>query len=645
VQDLTKLLAKRKREEDREKEEKVNHNINKYFSAKPATAAAPKVKVRHNVRKREYRPDHDLQHTKTADDNAFLEDLLGEVGSTVSTRRFTATKPVKTESRRKTRLLSPPLPDARENQNRNRRAQQPVAALDTPPATQFEEDDDAGLPQINDDDIIMSDAVAPSSPVARAVERKAQTAIKIEEEDDDMMEVAQAVGHSGVAPTSVNIAGARPVPKIVKTEALPTPESSSPPRPTPEVDASSWINVTSKLNVLNSPASETVTIGKLASHDALEEDGSLRFFWFDYTEINGSLLLFGKVKNKKNNTYVSCFVKVDGILRKLFFLPREARHRHGRDTDEEVDMGDVYKEVDGIMSKMRVNMHKIKPSTRKYAFELAGIPKEAEYLKLLYPYDKPALDMELKGETFSHVFGTNTSLFEQFVLWKNIMGPCWLKIEDADFNSVTNASWCKLELQVPQAKTISILEDSGNMDAPPLTMMSIAFRTTMNVKANKQEILIASARVYQNVSLSDTTPPEKLPCKTITVMRPVGDGYPLHFRTDLEKHIGTVRCQKTEREVLSLFLAELERIDPDVLMGHRLEDLDYSILLSRMRELNTPGWHRIGRLRRSAWPKTFGKGGNNFFAERQLIAGRLMCDLANDMGKVSILLLGFGSPC
>jgi len=42
---LTRLLAKRKREEDREKEEKVNHNINKYFSAKPVVAAAPKVKV------------------------------------------------------------------------------------------------------------------------------------------------------------------------------------------------------------------------------------------------------------------------------------------------------------------------------------------------------------------------------------------------------------------------------------------------------------------------------------------------------------------------------------------------------------------------------------------------------------------------
>lgn len=32
-------------------------------------------------------------------------------------------------------------------------------------------------------------------------------------------------------------------------------------------------------------------------------------------------------------------------------------------------------------------MHKIKSSTRKYAFELPDIPKEADYLKCMYPYD------------------------------------------------------------------------------------------------------------------------------------------------------------------------------------------------------------------------------------------------------------------
>jgi DNA polymerase alpha subunit A len=29
---------------------------------------------------------------------------------------------------------------------------------------------------------------------------------------------------------------------------------------------------------------------------------------------------------------------------------------------------------------------KTKPASRKYAFELAGIPREGDYLKVLYPY-------------------------------------------------------------------------------------------------------------------------------------------------------------------------------------------------------------------------------------------------------------------
>ena len=46
--------------------------------------------------------------------------------------------------------------------------------------------------------------------------------------------------------------------------------------------------------------------------------------------------------------------------------------------------------------------------------------------------------MDMEGETFSRVFGTNAALFEQFVLCRNVMGPCWLKIEKADFAPVQN---------------------------------------------------------------------------------------------------------------------------------------------------------------------------------------------------------------
>ena len=59
-------------------------------------------------------------------------------------------------------------------------------------------------------------------------------------------------------------------------------------------------------------------------------------------------------------------------------------------------MGDVYQEVDEVMTKLRVGMHKIKPCSRKYAFELPDIPKEADYLKLMYPYDSKSSDFMLQ---------------------------------------------------------------------------------------------------------------------------------------------------------------------------------------------------------------------------------------------------------
>lgn len=576
------------------------------------------------------------QPVATAEDDAFLADLLGEVDTNVVSNKVPKPNIVKSETRRKVRILSPPLsekartvkpPQKDENSD-------PVSPVGEEPALKLD-NDDGPLPQADDDDMPMSDPM-PSSPVTKAVERKNIVPIKEEpeEDDDDLMEVVQATGNHEAKATSVNISGSRPPPKI-KKEPYPTPASSSPVKSAADVNAS-WNDVRDKLNVLNSPASsEMRSFGKLRPQDVVEEDGSLRFFWLDYTEVNGSLCLFGKVKNKQNGSFASAFVKVDNVLRKLYFLPREHRHKQGRQTDEEVDMEDVYHEVDQMMSRLRVGMHKIKECSRKYAFEMPGVPRETDYLKLLYPYDKPALPMDTKGETFSHVFGTNTSLFEQFVLWKNIMGPCWLKVEEADFSAVNNASWCKFECQASKPGLITPVPDTENIEPPTLTLISLAFRTQLNVKENKQEILVASARVYENISLTETSPPEKLPCKTFTVMRPAGSSYPVNFEAEVKRQRGTYMLEKSEQMLLSKFMALFERMDPDVMMGHQLQEVDLSVLLNRLKEKKTPGWHRLGRLKRGEWPKNFNRGGG-FFTERHLVAGRLVCDVANDMGKVRV---------
>lgn len=322
----------------------------------------------------------ELQVVKTKADDDFLADLLGEVDANIPAPAPRSSKIERSGGeRRRPRELSPaPEPSSKKQKRVNIRLPSPS------PAPASFDDDDGLVPLIDDEpmstaDIPMSDP-APSSPAAKVAQRKAL--IKQEpqsDDDDDMMEIAHA---GAVKVASVNMAGSRPVKKIVKEE----PQSSPVKVPDTSVDPTSWNELTEKLNVVSSSLSESRGIGKIDHNDAIEADGSLNFFWTDYTEVNGSLCLFGKVLNKKTRSYVSCFVKVDNILRKLYFLPRQQRVRDGEETGEDIDMGDVYNEVDEIMTKMNVGMYKIKKCERKYAFELPDIPKEADYMKLLYPY-------------------------------------------------------------------------------------------------------------------------------------------------------------------------------------------------------------------------------------------------------------------
>lgn len=218
------------------------------------------------------------------------------------------------------------------------------------------------------------------------------------------------------------------------------------------------------------------------------------------------------------------------------------------------------------------------------------------------------------------------------------MGPCWLKIEDADFGTLKNASHCRLEVLVEHPSMVSATSESDNLDAPPLTIMSLAMRTTFNAKENKQEILALSARIYENVGLADTTPADKLPCRTFTLIRPNGAALPMGFAEAARtRKLGLVKTMKQESEILSFFLAQVDVVDPDVILGHQLEGVDYSILLNRLHEKKVHQWSRLGRLRRSQWPASIGKTGGNVFAERQIIAGRLLCDLGNDAGKSAMV--------
>jgi DNA polymerase alpha subunit A len=86
--------------------------------------------------------------------------------------------------------------------------------------------------------------------------------------------------------------------------------------------------------------------------------------------------------------------------------------------------------------------------------------------------------------------------------------------------------------------------------------MSLTLRTTMNHKDNRQEIVLVAGRVYENVSLDDPTPADKLPCYGFALIRPLEAGvFPLGFETELKKvgWSGRVNVQRNEISLLNLF--------------------------------------------------------------------------------------------
>lgn len=191
----------------------------------------------------------------------------------------------------------------------------------------------------------------------------AESALKAEEADDDDEEIfikpsLPSTSKPKVRRQLVNGAGVQPIPPTPKDEQvdLVLPPAALHPAPSTanvKPKGMDWRTATAKLaaapapayvptpeeieeaeNTLPTPDSLLKKTGKkvvpapivLGNIGALEDDGSLRFWWFDYIEGGpGTLYLIGKVKakgGKEDGKWVSATVTVTGIKRRLQVLPR-----------------------------------------------------------------------------------------------------------------------------------------------------------------------------------------------------------------------------------------------------------------------------------------------------------------------------------
>lgn len=145
------------------------------------------------------------------------------------------------------------------------------------------------------------------------------------------------------------------------------------------------------------------------------------------------------------------------------------------------------------------------------------------------------------------------------------MGPCWVEIKNLAM-SEKNISWCKLELKLSNytIDSVKVVRDS-QMDSglypercrqsPPLTVMSISMKTVMNYQKNVNEIVMASALVYNNVHTDGTTSEKDQQISAFNVVRQLGDYlFPMGFLDKCNAKGVKIEGVPTERALLNYFM-------------------------------------------------------------------------------------------
>uniref|UniRef100_A0A8D0CJR8 Polymerase (DNA directed), alpha 1 n=1 Tax=Scleropages formosus TaxID=113540 RepID=A0A8D0CJR8_SCLFO len=298
-------------------------------------------------------------------------------------------------------------------------------------------------------------------------------------------------------------------------------------------------------------------------------DTVFRFYWLDAFEDQysqpGVVFLFGKVWIDSAKAHVSCCVAVKNVERVVYLLPRELKMNlaTGKETETPVSMMDVYQEFSDLSEKFRIFKFKSKKVQKSYAFEIPDVPSQSEYLEVRYSAEMPQLPSDLKGATFSHVFGTNTSCLEHLLLSRKIRGPCWLDIRTPQPSS-QSMSWCKVEAVAQRSALIDVVRD---LPPPPLVVMAISMKTVQNNRTHHNEVVSLAALVHHRFPLDKAPPRPPYQTHFCVVSKPSDCIFPYDFKDAVRRKNGAVEIAATERTLLGFFLAKMHKIDPDVIVA------------------------------------------------------------------------------
>ncbi|GAA5812105.1 hypothetical protein MFLAVUS_005555 [Mucor flavus] len=261
---------------------------------------------------------------------------------------------------------------------------------------------------------------------------------------------------------------------------------------------------------------------------------------------------------------------------------------------------------------------------RKYVFSVPEVPREAEYIKLNYPYTDNQLPQEPLCFTFGNIFGTTVIPLEGFLLRKKIMGPCWLEFNDLQPSQ--GNSWCSVEARIQSPIDCLVVESD---DTPPLNSLALSIQTKFNYSTKNNEIIAITGYCCKNVNINGQDIATLSPSERFSVSRPISSSSSFK-RTVINPEVDfTIIQEKSEEAMLCAFLEKLQSLDPDIVIDHEFSTIGPSILLQRMKFFNVKNWNVIGRRVCATWPKSLSTSNNTdntTYQKKLTMCGRLVSD-------------------
>ena len=265
---------------------------------------------------------------------------------------------------------------------------------------------------------------------------------------------------------------------------------------------------------------------------------------------------------------------------------------------------------------------------KHYCFELDIARGKVEVVRVTYPFSDPPLDIDFEGVYYNGMIGGTYKPQELFVIDNKVMGPCWLEVEDFKISETKSHSHCHVEMSVECPEDVCVAK--GNQEIPKFSIMSVSLIRDKDKDKEIKAIVGLYSNNYdvENVQSSVNTTPYVFVSLAGTDSKKSNDSSLLESLKQKSKEAfgSNVSIFPREYALLQGFIQKLNRLDPDLIIGHDINNLFYEIMISKIEQHSIQIASSMSRSKRDAAEMKKALRGHGLRRIRGLTYGRMVCD-------------------